>query len=431
MSDTPNVLLVTFDSLSAKDMSLYGYRRHTTPFLDSFADGGYVFENMRANSNSSIPSLASIMTGRYPLKHGSERARALLTSRNRADDLTDVLKGNGYRTAAVIGLKAGYLWVNSLGATGDGWMSRMVAGRFGERSITGVTASLDGTFRKTLEILHSACRPFFLWLHIYPPHEPYLPSRSFRGAFVKEKGFDVIGSQRPYFNRFYPEAAQPAVDMLRGRYNEHILEIDNKFGGFLESIGKMGILETSMIVVTSDHAEMFERGYQGHNGPLLYNPLLHVPLIVRLPDGRPGRRVATSAEQVDIAPTILDLLGCDVPPHMHGESLAPSMLGGGGNGDGSMSGHWSAKPKFSVSAAYRTATGDPRGRSMAVTARGHKLIMRMPSGACELYDLARDAGESTDLAAQEPEMGQNLKEMIVERFANDDVAFPPLLPEAS
>ncbi|MBN1630458.1 MAG: sulfatase-like hydrolase/transferase, partial [Thermoleophilia bacterium] len=191
MSDTPNVLLITFDSLSARDMSLYGYRRATTPFIDSFADQSYVFDNMQANSNSSIPSLASILTGRYPLKHGSERARALLSNRSRADDLADVLRSKGYRTAAVIGLSVGYLWVNSLGQAGQGWMGRMMASRFKGRSVSGVTTSLDATFRKTLEVLDSACRPFFLWLHIYPPHEPYLPSRSFRGAFVQEKVFDV------------------------------------------------------------------------------------------------------------------------------------------------------------------------------------------------------------------------------------------------
>ena len=310
-----------------------------------------------------------------------------------------------------------------------------------------MTASLDGTFKRTLDILDAARRPFFLWLHIYPPHEPYLPSRRFRGTFVKERVFDVTGSQKPYFNRFYPETAQPAVDKLRGRYNEHILEIDHKFGGFLEALEKRDILETSMVVLTSDHAEMFERGYQGHMGPLLYNPLLHVPLIVRLPGGRGSGRVATTAEQVDIAPTVLDLLGCDIPVEMHGESLAGTMVGedggrgnaGNGNCAGNGSGHppadvaaqGSAKPKFSVSMAYRTATGDPRGRSLAVTAKGHKLIMTVPSGACELYDLARDPGETTNLAAHDPKTEQDLKEMILDRFATDDTTFRRLLVEAS
>jgi len=413
MSDAPNVILVTFDSLSAGDMSLYGYRRPTTPFIDCFAHQSYVFDNMQANSNSSIPSLASILTGRYPLKHGSERARALVSNRSRADDLADVLRSKGYRTAAVIGLKAGYLCVNSLGQAGNGWMGRMMASRFKERSISGWTISLDATFRKTLEVLDSACRPFFLWLHIYPPHEPYLPSRSFRGTFVKEKVFDVIRSQRPFFNRFYPEASQPAVDLLRGRYNEHILEVDHRFGGLLESIEARGLFDTSMIIVTADHGEMFERGYQGHNGPLLYNPLVHVPLIVRLPGGRPGTRVEARAEQVDIAPTILDLLGFEIPGHMHGESLVGAMLGGNGRrGDGG------AKPKFAVSSVFRAAGGGSYGRSLSVVSNGHKLILDRPSGACELYDLVRDPGETHDIAAEEPDMGQELEEMILESFSN-------------
>lgn len=427
MNDMPNVILITFDSLSAKDMSLYGYARRTTPSIDSFAGGSYVFENMHANANATVPGLASVITGRYPLKHRFRMLGSLVANRNSTQDLAGVLRMRGYRTAGIVGTRAGYLWIDSLGKPGLGWMSRVVAGRFWDRSTPGVSLSLDATFRKTVEIMDSAREPFFLWMHIYPPHEPYLPSRPFRGTFVKEKDFHVTGIQRPYYNRFYPEACQPAVDMLRGRYNEHILEIDNQFGGFLESIETRGIFERSMIIVTSDHGEMFERGYQGHKGPLLYNPLLHIPLIVRLPNGRPGRRVTASAEQVDIAPTILDLLGCEIPSHMHGESLAGAMVGGGG----------SAKPKFSVSTAYRSAhggsygNGGSYGRSMAVVAKGHKLILTVPSGACELYDLARDPGESANIAAHEPDLGRELKEMIFEGFANDDAALHCLLPEAS
>jgi arylsulfatase A-like enzyme len=407
---TPNVILVTFDSLSAKDMSLYGYRRNTTPFIDSFAGESYVFENMHANSNSSIPSLASILTGRYPMKHSYDMLRSSLTPGGRAEDLADVLKSKGYRTAAVLGSGAGYLWINSLGQVSHGCMSKMMAGRSKDRSVSKITRSLDATLRKTLEVLDSACEPFFLWLHIYPPHRPYLPSRAFRGTFVKKRVFDVIGSQRPYRNRFYPEAAQDAVDRLRARYNEHILEVDHKFGSFLEAVRKRGLFDTSMIIVTSDHGEMFEKGYQGHGGPLLYNPLLHIPLIWRLPSGQPGRRVKTNAEQVDIAPTVLDLLGLEIPRHLHGESLVGAMLGEYG----------SAKPKFSVSRVCRRANGDSLGRSMSVVFNGHKLILDLPSGACELYDLVRDPGEDTDLAASEPYMGRELKGMILERFANND-----------
>ncbi len=414
---TPNIIFVTFDSLSARDMSLYGYRRMTTPFIDRFADESYVFDNMHANSNSSLPSIASILTGRYPLKHGYDRLSALLTSGSRAEDLDDVLISKGYKTAAVIGFSAGYLWINSLGTVSHGWMNKMTAGRFRARSISKVTTSLDSTFRKTLEVLDSACEPFFLWLHVYPPHEPYVPSNSFRGAFVKEKkAFAGISSQRPNCNRFYPEASQHAVDMLRGRYDEHILEIDHKFGSFLESVRERGLFDTSMIIVTSDHGEMFEKGYQGHNGPLLYNPLLHIPFIVRLPNGQRGTRIKTSAEQVDIAPTILDLLGFEIPRHMHGESLVGAMLGERGK----------AKPKFAVSTVFRGADRDSYGRSMAVVLNGHKLILNLPSGSCELYDLVRDPGEDTDIATGEPDMGRELKGMILERFATSSCLLPGL-----
>jgi arylsulfatase A-like enzyme len=431
----PNVILVTFDSLSAKNMSLYGYPRNTTPFLDSFADESCVFEQMLANSNSTLPSLSSIFAGRYPLKHGYDRFAYLLAGRSRAGDLDHVLKSEGYRTAAVIGTRPGYLWIDSLRKAGCGRRRAMAADRPAWRSISGVTTSLDATFRKTLEVLDSAREPFFLWLHLYPPHEPYLASRSFRGTFVKDKVFDALRSQRPYINRFYPEASQPAIDMLRGRYDEHLLEVDNKFGGFLETLRGRGLLDTSMVVVTSDHGEMFEKGYQGHGGPLLYNPLVHVPLMVRLPDGQPGRRVKTSAEHVDIAPTILDLLGVEIPRYMQGESLAGAIRDGNGNGgragDGYGAGGRGAKPKFSVSTECPTAGGYSRGRSISAVCNGRKLILNLPSGACELYDRVGDPEESTNIATGEPDTARGLKEMILERFADSDAALRPLLPEAS
>jgi arylsulfatase A-like enzyme len=416
MNDPANVILVTFDSLSAKNMSLYGYGRNTTPFLDSFAGESLVFDRMHANSNCTVPSLASIMTGRYPLKHGYDRFVSLLGNGRRCGDLDDVLKSRGYKTAAVIGLHAGYMWVDSLGEATRGWMGDLMAGRLAGRSISGVSTSLEATLRKTLEMLDCACEPFFLWIHLYPPHQPYLASRSFGGTFVKEKVFDVIRRQRPYFNRFYPEVEQHAVDMLRDRYDEHILETDHTFGGFVGSLRERGLLDTSMVIVTSDHGEMFEKGYQGHRGPLLYDPLVHVPFIVRLPNGPAGRRIGTSAEQVDIAPTVLDLLGMDIPRHMDGESLAGAMFGGCG----------SARPKFSVSTISRIAGRDSLGRSISVVFNGHKLILDLTSGACELYDLVRDPGENANIAACEPDRGRELKEMISDRFAGSAAYVPGL-----
>lgn len=406
----PNIILVTFDSLAAQDMSLHGYPRNTTPFIDRFADECYVFDNMRANSNSTTPSLVSILTGRYPMKHGYYRWKSLLTNKTITEDLSEVLQISGYRTAAVIGFRRCYVWINSLGKANHGWTSRVTVGPLKNRSISRVTKSLDSTFEKTLEALDSARDPFFLWLHLHPPHGPYLPSASFRGTFVKQKVFDGIDSQRPYLERFYPEAAQHAVDMLRGRYNENILEIDHKFGSFIESVRTRGLFSTSVVIVTSDHGEMFEKGYQGHNGPLLYDPLLRIPFLVRLPDGRAGRRVSASAEQVDIAPTILDLLGLEIPRHMHGESLVDAMLDG----------CESAKPTFSASEVSPTGNGGSYGRSLSVVFNGHKLILNLPSGACELYDLVRDSGEDTNIATIEPDMGRELRGMILERFANSD-----------
>ena len=423
----PNVILITFDSLAARNMSLYGYDRVTTPHLDGFARRSFVFKNFAANCNSTIPSLFSILTGRYPLSHDCLHVTSALGASERAENLASVLKKEGYHVSAVLGTLRDYAfvsrlqfvktagWANGLKSQiffwGDylvGAFSRTSLFRWGReinrRTLRANTS--ESTFAKAVDHLRTLPFPFFLWVHIYPPHAPYLPSSRFKYAFLAEQTLDTFEAQRHYLDRNYPEQLQPVINKLRSRYDELILSADSGFGTFWNVIEHQSCFENTIVIVTSDHGEMFERGYQGHAGTLLYQPMVHIPLILRMPNQREGKAVTVNAGQVDIAPTLLDILGLKIPSWMEGESLKKAL-------------EWSPvqdRPKFSLSGNLFNNNGGLRTGSIAVTHEGYKLLYYPGKKGRELYDLSRDPNEGTNLIHSKREEARILEDLIRERM---------------
>jgi arylsulfatase A-like enzyme len=245
-----------------------------------------------------------------------------------------------------------------------------------------------------------------LWLHTYQPHGPYLPSSPFRSAYLKDRDFATFQAQRPFLYKFYHRELQPVIDKLRGRYNEQILEVDFKFGVFLNSLRDQGLLENSLVVLTADHGEMFERGYQGHNGPCLYQPMLHIPLIISLPGHPGGKRLAVKAGQVDIMPTILDLLKAGIPPWVEGRSLRPAIEGT----------HMECRPIFSISEDFSMRNRGLKNGTIAVIQDNHKLIYNCRKKMHELYEILSDPREQRDIAGDAVSRLDTLRDLIRNRF---------------
>lgn len=419
----PNILLITFDSLAARNMSLYGYNKITTPHLDAFAENSFVFKNVSANCNSTLPSLFSIPTGRLPLSHGCLHVISALAARERAENLASVLMKEGYHVSAVLGNLIGYPivsglrliktveWTNSPKSHISFWgeyLVRMFSRSFlirWSRDVTRRTLqtnSPDSTLTTAVDRLQTLRSPFFLWVHIYPPHAPYLPSPKFKYAFLAERTLDTFKAQKRYLDRDYPEQLQPVIDKLRSRYDELILSADSGFGTFWNAIEHQSCLKNTIAIVTSDHGEMFERGYQGHDGSFLYQPMIHIPLILRMPNQREGRVVTVNAGQVDIAPTVLDILGLKIPSWMEGESLKKAMEQSQARN----------RPNFSMSVNLFNNNGGPQKASIAVTHEGYKLIFYPGRKRKELYDLSWDPNEGTNLFHLRIEEARTLEELI-------------------
>lgn len=455
----PNVILITFDALSAEDMSLYGYKLKTTPHMDSFAKESYSFKNMYANANWTRPGVASMLTGTYPSTH-----RLILTGMHNCflpDELKNkniaaVLKGKGYRTAAIVSNLAyahpstndtfrdfdyapfdtdepGFrkytiqslipnplkLFFLSIGSSAHYWSNDIAASYlhfFYKRMIepidqtrwnTETGASAELTFELAHRYLQRAKPPFFLWIHVVPPHFPYLPKDSFKKQFLKEDLFlTLTGLAIPgvSLEKSYPDELQPVISKLRLRYDEFILNADHDYGLFMNKIRTEGYLDTSIIMIASDHGESFERNHLAHGGPQLYNNLIHIPLIIHMPKQITSKVIDQPAEQVDIAPTILDLLNMEIPRWMEGESMKQAME----------SGAMSHKPKFSMQLEGNPVQGEMTKGTMAVIKDDYKYIIYVDKHTSELYDVKNDPQELTDLAKTEKERAAAMHRLITQ-----------------
>jgi arylsulfatase A-like enzyme len=423
----PNIILITFDSLAAQNMSLYGYDKGTTPHLDAFAKKSFVFRNVFANCNSTIPSMITILTGKYPFPRKCRHLISLLGVKGRSENIASVLKKEGYHISAVLGTLTGYPivsrlhfvktaeWTNGLKSHISFWGEYLVKTlsttflfrwpqEVTRRSLR--TNSPDSTFTKAIDRLRTLPSPFFLWVHIFPPHAPYLPSPNFKYAFLAERTLETFGTQKRYLGRNYPKELQPVITKLRSRYDELILSADEAFGIFCDAIKHQGYLENSIVIATSDHGEMFEKGYQGHDGTFLYQPMIHIPLILRMPNQREGKTLTVNAEHIDIAPTLLDILGLKIPSWMEGESLKRAMERSPVRN----------KPKFSMSVNLFNRNGGFQAGSIAVTHEEYKLIFHPGKMGKELYDLSKDPNERTNLVHVKKEEARILEEMIRRRM---------------
>jgi arylsulfatase A-like enzyme len=428
--DGPNVILITIDTLAAEDMSLYGYGLDTSPAIARFAEQSYVFDHAFANSNFTTPAIASILTGRYEISHGIYQLYGRLRTGGE-HSLPGVLRANGYRAAGIVSSAWAHPRHVGLGESFDYSPAPVSLGA--QRTLVSwllqvpganLISTLDELFVLLAPVLdrdfdsRSAVPPHlvyekaeaylrtqrgkgpvFLWTHVSPPHEPYLSPPPFAKMFLPGSRFETESTQDFVYGT-YPERMQPQVDELRLRYDEYVAYTDYEVGRYLGHLRESGYLENSLIILTADHGQSFERGYYGHAGPQLYQPLIHIPLLIHLPGQTHGRRVASYAEQVDIPSTVLDLVGVPVPTAAQGESLRRMMQN---------QGMISTKPKF-ASNYERNSTFEPLKKgTVAVMQNGYKYIYDLETGTEELYALDKDGREAMNVVESERAVASSMR----------------------
>jgi len=298
----PNIVLVSLDTLRARSLGAYGYARDTSPFLDSLAERGALFENAITASVTTSPAHMSLFTGLYPVRHGIREG--LQRKAPHAITLAQHFRGAGYRTAAFT--ENGYL-VRRRGF-GDGFA------QYTEN--VGETLKAPGEARRTFGqarrwLQANAETPFFLFLHTYEVHSPYDPETRYASLFRSDGE---------------PGAGNLAVRGARDRYDREIRIVDEELERLFAAIAEAGLAKSTIVVVTSDHGEEFgEHGGYQHGGAV-YEESVRVPLVFVGPGRIPGpRRHSTPVSLVDIAPTLLELAGVPVPDRLDGTSLASTL----------------------------------------------------------------------------------------------------------
>ena len=450
----PNIVLVTFDTLTARDMSVYGYERPTTPFISKWAKTASVFTRVYADSNFTTPATASLMTGKRSWTHLTFQIDGSRPVNGDKENLPLALKENGYYNMAFVvnhhasvetsGISGGfdisipstefYTSLNNLDEIMWSWLYRLfgdkirmydwitkrtfVFGRLlnavsSDYSLT--TVPPEKVFNRFFEIIdNNPPQPFFAWVLVYPPHDPYLPPEPYIGMFDPSLQWRTRQSQlRAPVRDFAPED-QARVDILRARYDEFIRYCDKQFEEFIARMKKRGMLKNTVIILSSDHGESFEHNYLRHAGPALYEQLTHIPLIISTPGGKEGQIINDLAGQIDIAPTIAELAGITPPSWMEGRSLTPLTANK----------KIPEYPVFSMNFQRNRSLGHQIVRgSVAVWEGDYKLIHFIEKNESLLFNLKQDPDELNNLFDKEPGKGLRLLALIKDSLkkANDKI----------
>jgi arylsulfatase A-like enzyme len=414
----PNVLLYVVDTLRADHLGCYGYDKPTSPEIDAFAKDAVRFTDCIAPSSWTKPSMASVLTGMYPSTHQCVQQREVLVPE--AETLAEVLRAAGWRTAAFsdnpfispeFGFAQGFDRFEGVqpSVIANGtllgkalFMTRLVSlvGRpFGVGNAAGI--GVRARQEELLRFVDSATdEPWFAYLHAMEPHLPYDPPEDDAVQFGFPEGQDY--EKPPGYGGILPfdVAAKPAAGLtekLIGQYDGEIRDLSRAFGELRAALEQRGQWDTTIVVLLSDHGEEFrERGGWTH-GHSLYRELVHVPLIVRLPDSMGehakqghGRRVQGYATLLDVLPTVVDACGVEFRPEeprrIAGWSLTETLAGSD-----------KAKP-FPAVRAGRAILGEvtmgPVSLRSILDGRWQLIQAAKPlASAEELYDASSDPGQ--------------------------------------
>ena len=394
-----NLVVYLVDTLRADHLGCYGYPREVSPRLDRFAAEATLFENARANAPWTLPAVASVMTGLWPPAHGVfEDSRRLAPE---ATTLAEALSAAGYQTAAIV--TNGF----ATGAYGlDQGFDELELIQTGARKSRLVHESAVAWLER-----RDPDRPFFLYLHTIDPHKPYLPAEEQRRRFAPhadEIHRQIVANARK--QRWDPTESN--LSQLRALYDAEIAENDESFGDTLDALEAAGLYDDALIVFLSDHGEEFYEHYAWTHASNLFREVLNVPLVVKLPGQRRGRRVAELAQQIDLMPTLLAYLGIEAPA-THGR-LLPALLETGEAGSRRVFSHTKRKAQSTASVIDGDWKFIRRSDDKGVTNR--------------LYNWRNDPGEHENRVAERPVLAGMLAAALQRHLAE---SVPPGVAEAT
>jgi len=376
----PNVIVVLVDTLRADRLGVYGNRNGLTPYLDELARRGTVFGNAYAASSWTCPSVTSLFSSRYPSQHQVTNWDALISDSEVT--LGERLQQAHYRS---LGFVANLRLTEQLGY-GQGferWNAYMSATKLrADRLRRRLLSSPE------MAAARGAQAPLFLYVHYMEPHAPYNMPPRYRKKFERraDPSIDSAAAAQKLLDLNFGALSAAELDHLTSLYDAEVAFLDDELRRLMAGLEARGLLQHSIVVVTADHGEeLGEHQLVGH-GVSLYNQELHVPLIV-VGQGVPaGQVVREPVSLMDVAPSLLALIGQPAEPRFEGRSLVPLLQGG------------TAPVDIAAELFQASTTFDARRHSSAIVRGNHKLLTiagnwRTVADA-EMYDLAADPAET-------------------------------------
>ncbi len=401
-----NVIIVGYDTVGASHVSSIGYSRLTTPAFDAIAKEGFLFTQNIAPAPWTVPSFMSLFTDLYPTEHKVVNKYSIFTKDQQVlsnlqklspnvETLTQVFKSNGYVTG---------------GFTGDAGVS----GQFGYKAGFDVYTDektfggIENSGQHALSWLkENQNKKFFMFLHGYDAHGQFdLPQadklfvpKDYTGPYTGSPKEEATLRENQLIQKINLTSAD--VAFWNGLYDSKIREGDDSFAKFWDEFKKMGLDKNTIVVILSDHGEEFyEHGGIDH-GHTLYDELIHVPLAIKVPGMSGNKVVNDQVTNLDVAPTLFDILGINPGQQYQSQERGKSLLS-------KMTGKNDTPQDVFLETDYRGFT-HKRGIR---TADDAKYIKTMESGKEELYNLKTDPGEQNNLIDKNPEMARVLAKKV-------------------
>jgi len=431
LTSSPNIVLISIDTLAAEHLQPYGSLRQTSPNIAEFSSHAIVFQRFHANANFTTPAIASILTGAPPWTHRALQLDGHANPASIIESLPARLHEAGYQTAyfgsnpyagarrqgysayfdhedsdsdwiygpcfdaltlrlpylcpaaANLLIKVTYLTVvRAAGAVG---FLRLSPHSDLERIVARVGRWTEGHDRA----------PVFLWVHFFPPHEPYAAPEPWLGQFDYSLAARSTLDSNPA--RFFDMSLEPAsrINTLEARYDESVAYMDY-YVGKLISVTRQNLGPNTAILLTADHGESFDHGYGSHGGVMLYEDLIHIPLIIALPSAAVGLdRRNELAAQIDLAPTIAAIARVASSPSWDGQSLLTPPTSG------------DLRTIFAMNFEQNDSRGPLTTGTIAALQSNWKLVRffgkprysNMPRLQTQLFDLAEDPHEHRNVAS--------------------------------
>jgi len=454
-----NVLIIVFDAWSASNVSAYGYPRSTTPNIDRLADQAIVYHNHHAGGNFTTPGTASLLTGTLPWTHRAFRGNDTVIEPFTTQNIFGVLEDH-YRIAythnpwantilqqfkSVLDEEvpwfslflrsfnddiihktfesdddiASVAWNRNIILNEDGvaysiflshlykfLRERKVASfkKMFPRGIPSIEDSynnfiLEDAVEWITNRLPDIPKPFLGYFHFLPPHEPYRTPLEFIDVF-KNDGYLPVDKPEDVFTK---KVAKNTLFRMRTEYDEYIRYADQQFGILFERLKELGVLEDTWLVLTSDHGEIFERGINGHSTDAMYEPLIHIPLMIFEPGRTQRMDIYDRTSAVDILPTFAHLTGQTPPSWTEGRILPPFE-----NADSNRSIYsFRAIRNLKLAPLTRITIPHYKGPYKLIYYLGYEEDRHLPE-TIQLFDLENDPEELNDLSKSRKEIADEM-----------------------